>query len=177
MMDTEILIDKLINPQSPYAYEYKENDAINEKSGGNWWDQIKFPDNFTKEPIDLKLIMLWLEQREYILGETFNFFQTEKELGSNSKFFYTQKVIGLPNIEAIVYEILSNSQHFMTILSKRDLETREKIYNIEMKMFDTFKNENFKFSVNYINKPDELYSMIKNKNVLFHKNPIYAEHK
>jgi len=88
--------------------------------------------------------------------------------------FYVNNICELPNIEAIVSEIFSSEKHFMTILSNRDIATREKIYLVELKMFELFSKENFRFSVNYIHKPGELDSLIKNKTVLFHKRPIYA---
>ncbi len=108
------------------------------------------------------------------MDKILNYLEGDRHLVISPENFYITKVSDLPNIEAIVYEILPDTKHFTTILSKRDVETREKIYNIEMKMFETFKSESFKFSVNHINKPYELDSIIKNKNVLFHKRSIYA---
>lgn len=106
--------------------------------------------------------------------QSLNYLDEDRSLILNPENFYIKYVSELPNIEAIVYEILPDARHFTTILSKRDLEIREKIYLIEMKMFETFKNENLRFSVNYIYKPDELAAIIKNKNVIFHKRSIYA---
>lgn len=88
--------------------------------------------------------------------------------------FYLQKVSKLPNIEAITYEDLSHIKYFTTILSKRDIDIREHIYDIEMEMFTLYPDSQFNFSVTYLRKPNSLGVLIRNKRVLFHKDSIYG---
>ncbi len=119
---------------------------------------------------DSKSYVTWENYEEII----FEHLKIDKFLPATPENFYVNNICKLPNIEAIVYGVLPTEKHFITILSKRDLMTREKIYLVELKMFDIFKNENFRFSVDYIHNSEELASLIKGKSVLFHKHSIYG---
>ena len=187
-MDTQIISDKLTKSFSSYPDEYQKDDSIDGKEMLSYRFQNNYAENAIKMLLARESYKKWHDQiynflldisKTYVewenpLEKILNYLEEDRSLIVNPKNFYIKQVSELPNIEAIVYEILPDARHFMTILSKRDLETREKIYYIEMKMFETFKNESFKFSVSYTHKPYELDSIIKNKNVLFHKRSIYA---
>lgn len=190
-MDTQIIVDKFIKSFFAYPDEYQKDDCIDGRELWSFGFQNKYAENaitvvLAKENyikwygqnyralLDVsKAYGVWVDSTDTIL----NYLEEDRSLILNLENFYIKNVSELRNIEAIVYEILPDARHFTTILSKRDLETREKIYVIEMKIFETFKNEKFSFSVNYIHKPDELTAIIKNKNVLFQKRSIYASNR
>lgn len=190
-MDTQIISDRLTRSFFTYPDDYQDDDSIDGKELWRHKSQNTYAENaitmlLTRENYKKwheqiysfqlnisKTCVVWENPTEQIL----NYLDEYRSLILNPENYYINNVSDLPNIEAIIYEILPNARHFTTILSKRDLETREKIYNIEMKMFETFKSKNFRFSVNYIHKPDELAAIIKNKNVLFHKRSIYASNR
>lgn len=190
-MNTLITSDKLTQLFSTYPNEYQEDDTIDGKELWSFKFQKKYYENAIKMLIAGESYKKWHDkiystildiQQTYVVWENLldkisNYLVEDRHLIISPENFYITKVCDLPNIEAIAYEILTEAKHFMTILSKRDVETREKIYNIEMEMFATFKNDSFKFSVNYIHNPNELDSIIKNKNVLFHKRLIYASNR
>jgi len=83
------------------------------------------------------------------------------------EYTYTESIHILPGVKAIVCEHISDVKHLITILNKRNLETREKIYRVEMKMFDLYPNMQFQFSVYCFSDQEELDISIKNKNILY----------
>lgn len=171
-----------------YQYNIEENiidDIIHEKGLLYYRIQKKHLDHTIKMLIEYENYKklydkpIWENPQNYVIWENFSeklskYLEVEKNLIITPENFYLQSICNLPNVEAIICEILPDAKHFITILSKRDLETREKIYNIEMEMFDSYKDKQFRFSVNYIHKQHELNLLIKNKKVLFHKRSIYA---
>ena len=60
---------------------------------------------------------------------------------------YVDSVSHLPNVKAVALRQTNDTRHFITILDKRNIETREKIYEVEMSIFDRYLNEQFDFSV------------------------------
>jgi len=82
---------------------------------------------------------------------------------------YLNGIYLLPSVKAVVLESTHDVKHFITVLDKRDLETREKIYEVEMRMFDLYPDEQFDFSVYCIDKKEEIDLMLKNKEILFYK--------
>ncbi len=84
-----------------------------------------------------------------------------------SEYTYLELIHGLLSVKAIVCESISNIKHFITILNKRDVETREKIYRVEMKMFDMYPNKQFQFSIYHFQIQKDLDTFIKNKNILY----------
>ena len=88
--------------------------------------------------------------------------------------YYAYEVSKLPNIEAIVFYESENIKRFTTILSKRDIEVREKIYDIELKMIEIYLDFNIYFVIDYITKSTDLNSLITNKRVLYHKPMVHA---
>lgn len=84
-----------------------------------------------------------------------------------SEYTYLELIHGLPSVKAIVCEPISNIKHFITILNKRDIETREEIYRVEMKMFDMYPNKQFQFSIYHFQIQKDLDTFIKNKNILY----------
>ncbi len=186
-MNILITNDQLTKSFSTYPDEYQEEYTIDgkelsfklqKKNAENAIKMLLVGESYKRQHDQIYSTILDISQTyvvwENLVDKILNYLEGDRHLVISPENFYITKVSDLPNIEAIVYEILPDTKHFTTILSKRDIETREKIYNIEMKMFETFKSESFKFSVNHINKPYELDSIIKNKNVLFHKRSIYA---
>lgn len=91
--------------------------------------------------------------------------------------YYLSKISKLPNIEAIIYERKGDFYFFETILSKRDIETNHKIYDIEMEMFINFDCNTFEFAVTSLDDDLEIDSLIANRNVIFLKDIIYAQSK
>jgi len=83
--------------------------------------------------------------------------------------FYTQKVHTFPDVKAVIYERLNNSQHFTTVLNRRNIKTREQIYKIELKMFENYSSEDFQFFVRSIPFKNDIDSYIKNKKLLYYK--------
>jgi len=122
---------------------------------------------------DETTIMMCKEQEES--EEFFISPQGKKSLRTSAQDFYHEHIRHLPGVEAILCETLSDITHFLTILSARDVETREKIYRVEMDMFDGYKNTQLTFSVSYLHNPEDLYMFIKNRNVLFLKQAVYGE--
>ncbi|RLC14968.1 MAG: hypothetical protein DRI57_13620 [Deltaproteobacteria bacterium] len=88
---------------------------------------------------------------------------------------YVRNVCGLPNIEAVICKNVSGFRHISTILNKRDVETSERIYEIEMKVSELYPDEQFYFTVDWIHEDDDLSLIIRDNEVLFRKGPIYAE--
>lgn len=97
-----------------------------------------------------------------------------KNLSVSPENYYTYKVSKFNNIEAIVFNELDNVKCFKAILSKRDLEVRDKIYDIELEMFEQYPDQKYYFIVDYITKSNELDSLVKNKKVLYLKPSIHA---
>ena len=85
------------------------------------------------------------------------------------KDLYTQNIHTLQDVKVIIYEILNDSQNFTTVLSKRNVETREQIYKTELQMFENFPLLNFQFSVRCITNENDIDSYIKNKELLYYK--------
>lgn len=83
--------------------------------------------------------------------------------------YYNQNVHVLRDVNAIIYEKIDESQFFTTILSDRNIETREEIYKVELQMFENFPDGNFRFSVRCIPSKIEIDSYIKSKNLLYYK--------
>jgi hypothetical protein len=81
---------------------------------------------------------------------------------------YTQNIHTLQDVKAIIYEILNDSQNFTTVLSKRNVETREQIYKTELQMFENFPRLNLRFSVRCITNESDIDSYIKNKKLLYY---------
>lgn len=88
--------------------------------------------------------------------------------------YYSFKVQRLPNLEAIIFSENNNIKYLTTILSMRDTKTREKIYDIELDLYDYYPDQNFYFIVDYISSQDQLHLSIKDKNVLYYKPPVHV---
>lgn len=131
------------------------------------------PKNMLSPTKDETSTMICKEQEES--EEFFISPQGKKSLRTSAQEFYREHIRHLPGVEAILCETLSDITHFMTILSTRDVETREKIYSVEMQMFDVYTNDQLTFSVSYLHHPENLYMFIKNKNVLFLKQTVYGK--
>jgi len=82
---------------------------------------------------------------------------------------YLNEIYHLPSVKAVVLESTHDVKHFITVLDKRDLETREKIYEVEMRMFDHYPDEQFDFSIYCIDKKKEIDLALKNKEILYYK--------
>ena len=82
---------------------------------------------------------------------------------------YFNEIYHLPSVKAIVLESTRDVKHFITVLDKRDLETREKIYEVEMRMFDHYPDEQFDFSIYCIDKKKEIDLVLKDKEILYYK--------
>lgn len=82
---------------------------------------------------------------------------------------YLKEIYHLPNVKAVVLESTHDVKHFITVLDKRDLETREKIYEVEMRMFDQYPGEQFDFSIYCIDKKKDVDPVLKNKEILYYK--------
>jgi len=83
--------------------------------------------------------------------------------------FYVQKIYLLANVRAIVCEEFNDVLHFITILDSRNLETREAIYEVELKMFDLFENQRFSFLTVYFKNLKEFNALVQGK----HKKILY----
>lgn len=83
--------------------------------------------------------------------------------------FYIQKVKNLPNVRAILSEALPDSKHLLTVLNVRNLDTRERIYEIEMQMYDNYPNGKYTFSIKHIQDSHELHLFLKDKTALLVK--------
>lgn len=83
--------------------------------------------------------------------------------------FYCQQICRLPGVEAILQEYQPDVTHFITILAHRDLETREKIYAVEMEMFAAYPHLALTFSVSYLPTPHDVSMFLKHRHVLFQK--------
>ncbi len=99
---------------------------------------------------------------------------TWKPLVLSPEKYYTYKVSKLQDIEAIVFYESENIKRFTTILSKRNIEVRDRIYDIELEMFEKYLDLNFYFVVDNITKPTDLNSLITGKRVLYHKPIVHA---
>ena len=82
---------------------------------------------------------------------------------------YLNEIYHLPSVKAVVLESTHDVKHFITVLDKRDLETREKIYEVEMTMFDHYPDEQFDSSIYCIDKKKEIDLVVKNKEILYYK--------
>ena len=82
---------------------------------------------------------------------------------------YLNQIYHLPSVKTVVLESTHDVKHFITVLDKRDLETREKIYEVEMRMFDQYPEEQFDFSIYCIDKKKEIDLVLKNKEILYYK--------
>ena len=89
--------------------------------------------------------------------------------------FFINRVHNLPNIEAVVRHVFHDYSHFITVLSYRDIEVRDKLYNIELEMFEEFPDCRFYFTVSWLSDNNNLITFIKNKEVLFYKSLINAK--
>ena len=89
--------------------------------------------------------------------------------------FYYEHICHLPGVEAILCETLSDITHFITILSTRDVETREKIYRVELNLFELYQDSQVTFSVSYLHNSGDLHTFSNNKKVLFQKQAGYGE--
>lgn len=116
----------------------------------------------------------------YITKTEFKVRSSEKEVNLQSPLetevtaispnhFYNSNIYKLQSVKAIVCEVVNNVTYLKTILSKRDVETREKIYEVEMRMFDRFKDVHFEFSTDYFRTPQELSMLLVNKTILFYE--------
>jgi hypothetical protein len=65
-------------------------------------------------------------------------------------------------------------RHISTILSKRDVETSERIYEIEMRVSELYPDEQFCFTVDWIHEESDLSLIIRDNKVLFRKGSIYV---
>jgi len=101
------------------------------------------------------------------------FYQYEK-YNISPETYYVREISNLSNVEAITTGSFNNYKHFKTILNKRDVEIREKIYKVELEMHEIFENETFVFSIDHLENSQELNTFIKDKSVLFYKQFIYA---
>ena len=93
--------------------------------------------------------------------------ESEKIFVDKPEYTYTESIHILPSVKAIVCEPISDVKHLISILNKRNLKTREKIYSVEMKMFGLYPNMQFQFSVYCLPDQEELDNFIKNKNILY----------
>ena len=96
-------------------------------------------------------------------------------LNISPEYFYLHSIPQSTTIEAITTDINNNNKYFTTFFSKRDVDLRNKIYEIEIKLHENYKNNNFIFSIEHIDNSDEINSYIKNKTVIFCKPIKYAE--
>lgn len=85
-----------------------------------------------------------------------------------AEFSYVNLLHQLPSVKAIVCEVTSDVKYLTTILDNRNLETREKIYDIEIQMFDLYPNKQFEFSVCHFDSQKDIDIFIKNKKILFY---------
>lgn len=105
-------------------------------------------------------------------GETTGYFvevsgYTVKLLADFAEYTYLELIHGLRSVKAIVCESISDIKHFITILDKRDIETREEIYKVEMKLFDLYPNKQIQFSIYSFQNQKDLDIFIKNKKLLY----------
>lgn len=82
---------------------------------------------------------------------------------------YLNAIYHLPNVKAVVLESTHYVKHFITVLDKRDIEIREKIYDVEMRMFDQYPDEQFDFSIYCIDNKKEIDLVLKDKEILYYK--------
>lgn len=94
---------------------------------------------------------------------------TEPSLDDVTEYTYLHFIYRLPSVKAIVCESTPDVTNFITILDKRDLKTREKIYRAEMRMFDLYPNKPFEFSVYHFHNQKDINIFIKNKKILFYE--------
>ena len=94
---------------------------------------------------------------------------SEGHLVVSSENTYLNQIYHLPSVKAVVLESTRDVKHFITVLDKRDLETREKIYEVEMRMFDHYTDEQFDFSIYCVDKKEEIDLVLKNKEILYYK--------
>ncbi|MBU3980991.1 MAG: hypothetical protein KKG97_06715 [Proteobacteria bacterium] len=102
-----------------------------------------------------------------VTGSSVELLGYTEELLDLTEYTYLEIIHGLPSVKAIVCESTPDVKHFITILDKRDIETREKIYRVEMRMFDLYPNKQFQFSVYHFHSQKDIDIFIKNKNILF----------
>lgn len=89
----------------------------------------------------IKTRLEWIKRKLY-------FYISSK---TDPKHFYFYNVSKLKNVKDIIHE-KRNVDYFTTTLTKRDVKTREKIYEIESKMYNKFKKKNFRFYIKWENK-------------------------
>lgn len=82
--------------------------------------------------------------------------------------YYVERIKNLENVIAVAVENENKYTHFTTVMIKKNLEERSKIYKVEKEMFDRF-NENFTFSIQQIQDKKYLNEFLKNKVILFQK--------
>ena len=93
----------------------------------------------------------------------------EGHLAVSPENTYLNEIYPLPNVKAVVLESTHDVKHFITVLYKRDIETREKIYDVEMRMFDQYPDEQFDFSIYCIDNKKEIDLVLKDKEILYYK--------
>jgi hypothetical protein len=107
--------------------------------------------------------------------ELFLSLKGRKSLRASMEEFYYEHICHLPGVEAILCEALSDITHFITILSTRDVETREKIYSVELNLFELYQDSQVTFSVSYLHNSGDLHTFSNHKKVLFQKQTGYGE--
>lgn len=93
----------------------------------------------------------------------------EGHLAVSPENTYLNAIYHLPNVKAVVLESTHGVKHFITVLDKRDIETRGKIYDVEIRMFDQYPDEQFDFSIYCIDKKKEIDMVLKDKEILYYK--------
>jgi len=82
---------------------------------------------------------------------------------------YLNEIYHLPSVKVVVLESNHDVKHLITVIDKRDIETREKIYDVEMRMFDQYPDEQFDFSIYCIDNKKEIDLVLKDKEILYYK--------
>ncbi len=122
------------------------------------WQGLSVITKGTKSYIDYDHI--WVEW-----GSSENVFSITPES------FYLHQVKRLSKVEIILVDNAEETKHFITILNEKSQVTREEIYEIEMRMFDFFETK-LSFSILHLKHSHDILNLIKDKTVLYYKNPF-----
>ncbi|SLM28866.1 hypothetical protein MTBBW1_1610028 [Desulfamplus magnetovallimortis] len=98
----------------------------------------------------------------------------ESEDISRPEIYYLKCVRDLPCVEAVFYQTMPELKCISTVLTTRDLDVTERIYDIEIRVSEKYTGEQFYFRVDWLHDNVDLNSIIKDKRVLFHKRSIDA---
>lgn len=170
----------------PYYSEIDSGDVLNIKANYNRYAKVYY----TLATLECSVKNEWIVALEHDQGYFYQTYLIESEntitgyaienqpeiytsidvdeTSVKAEDFYTQNVHNLPDVKAIVKEKLNDSQYFTTVLSKRNIETREQIYKIELQVFKNFPREYFRFSVRCIANKSDIGYYIINKKLLYY---------